>query len=55
MILEKLTITGQPHENKDCCNFTFVIENGSSVEYDHGKAKGLISCMVTNLRNFPAE
>ena len=55
MILEKLTITGQPHASKDCCNFTFVIENGSSVEYDHGKAKGLISCMVTSLRNFPVE
>ena len=51
MILEELTITGQPHENKDCCNFTFVIENGSTVEYDHGKSKGLISCMVTSLES----
>ena len=44
MVLKSLSIKGQPHLSQESCNLTFIVENGGHIEYDHGKAQGLISC-----------
>jgi hypothetical protein len=43
LLLTRLTIFGQPLSDEDTCNFTFIIEHGNNIEYDHGKAQGLVN------------
>jgi len=47
MLLTELTLSGQPHQDQECCNLTFVVENGTRVEFDYGKAHGLIACSAS--------
>jgi len=44
VLLTELKLSGQPHQGRECCNLAFVVENGTRVEFDYGKAHGLIAC-----------
>eukprot|EP00286_Rhodomonas_abbreviata_P000128 CAMPEP_0181290110 /NCGR_PEP_ID=MMETSP1101-20121128/1243_1 /TAXON_ID=46948 /ORGANISM="Rhodomonas abbreviata, Strain Caron Lab Isolate" /LENGTH=633 /DNA_ID=CAMNT_0023394381 /DNA_START=347 /DNA_END=2244 /DNA_ORIENTATION=- len=43
-LLNRLTIKGIPLRIARGCKITFIIEASGVVQYDHGKAKGLIQC-----------
>ena len=47
VLLTELKLSGQPHQDRECCNLTFVVENGTRVEFDYGKAHGLIACCAS--------
>ena len=47
ILLTELKLSGQPHQDQECCNLTFVVENGTRVEFDYGKTHGLMACSAS--------
>ena len=51
LLLTELVISGQPYLDQESCNLTFIVENGTQIEYDHGRVGGLLSCSLAKNPN----